>query len=318
MTIALLLLIGTGLSWVSVGVAVGHVERRGWSLVRYQLLWCAVCVALGLAGWVASPSAFFPQRDCPASTWGLVVAGTLLCGIFNYLMNMMMGRAMKCGPNAVVWAIIQSGLIYPFLMGGLIFGVPMGPRRLCGISLIVASVFLYAARRGAKNASSEHAVQRDTALRQWLPAALLGMLCCGINQCGANLPSYVEGGSEFSGTFRTMSMYLGLLLAGLVHMTVLRMRGVRLAPVKPGEIRGLALWAVAVGILAFCTSKFLTFPGLDRLERLGVGSMGYPVAVASCIAGFFPYGVLVLRERIDLLQALGAILGLVGIFVGCL
>ena len=46
--------------------------------------------------------------------------------------------------------------------------------------------------------------------------------------------------------------------------------------------------------------------------------MGYPVMVASCIVGFFPYGLLVLRERINPLQALGAAVGIAGIVLGCL
>ena len=71
------------------------------------------------------------------------------------------------------------------------------------------------------------------------------------------------------------------------------------------------------GTVSFLTGKYLAVPGLDRLERLGAGSMGYPVMVASCIIGFFPYGLLVLRERIDLRQTIGAILGLAGILLGC-
>ena len=76
-------------------------------------------------------------------------------------------------------------------------------------------------------------------------------------------------------------------------------------------------YAAVLGTVSFLTGKYLAFPGLDRLERLGAGSMGYPVMVASCIIGFFPYGLLVLRERIDLRQTIGAILGLAGILLGC-
>lgn len=228
MTLSILLLVCAGLCSVIVGVAVGHVERRGYSLVRYQLLNCAVCVAVAVAGWAAAPSAMFPSSGCPPATWALVVAGTLLCGVFQYLMILMMGRAMKRGPNAIVWAIIQSGLIYPF------------------------------------------------------------------------------------------SIYSGLLLAALTHIAVQRVQGTRLAPARRGEIRDLALWAGATGILTFLLCRYLKFPGLDRLESLGAGSMGYPVFVAACIAGYFPYGALVLRERLDARQAAGFVLGISGILLGCL
>ncbi len=328
MTKAILLLFAAGLSWVSVGAAVGYVERRGYDLVLYQILLCAVCVALGLAGWLAAPGSFFPKDGAPALTWWVVIVALLLCGAFNYLMNAMMGKAMKRGPNAVVWAIIQSGLVYPFLMGGLVFGVPMGPRRLCGIALIVASVFLYAARekkpagdaqRGGENSGGGPSAAGLTALRLWLPAALLGMLFCGINQCAANLPSYLEKGSEFSGTFRTFAIYFGLLVAALADRAFKRLRGGRASvPPPPGQFRALAAWAAGVGAISFLSTKYLTFPGLDALERLGAGSMGYPVMVAACIIGFFPYGALVLHERIGALQAVGATLGLAGILLGCL
>lgn len=316
MITAILFLVVAGFSWVSVGAAVGHVERQGYSLVRYQFLVCAVCVTLGLVGWVTAPTAFFPHDGCPAMTWILVVAGMLLCGAFNYLMALLMGCAMKRGPNAIVWAIIQSGLIYPFLMGWLIFSVPMGPRRFFGITLIIASVFFYALRSGAAEGNASSGSRAP--LREWLPASLLGMLCCGVNQCAANLPSYLEKGRDFSGTFRTFAMYFGLLMAAFVHVGILRLRGHRAEPIRPGELRSLAVWAGSVGLVSFFVGKYLTFPGLDRLERLGAGSMGYPVMVAACIVGFFLYGFFVLRERISARQAIGAVLGIAGILFGCL
>ena len=171
-------------------------------------------------------------------------------------------------------------------------------------------VFRYPSRRVSLDRLAER-------LAPWI-AALLGMLFCGINQCGGNLPSYLDGGQEFSGTFRTFVVYSGFLLAGLAHIATLRVHGLRLAPPKPGELRGLALWAGAVGVLLFLAFKYLTFPGLDRLKGLGAGSMGYPVMVASCIAGFLPYGVFVLHERIDARQTTGIVIGLAGIFLGCL
>ena len=86
----------------------------------------------------------------------------------------------------------------------------------------------------------------------------------------------------------------------------------------PGELRALAAYASVLGSISFLKSRYLAFPGLDRLERLGAGSMGYPVVVASCIVGFFPYGLIALHERIDLRQAVGAVLGVAGILLGCI
>ena len=143
MLTALLLLIAQGLSWVLIGAVIGHIERRGYSLVFYQIFSCAVCVASGLIGWATSQEVFVPRSGCPTRTVVLVVSGLIVCGIFDYLMFLFMGRGMKRGPNAIVWAIIQSGLIYPFLMGWLVFHVPAGPRRLCGIALICSGIMYF-------------------------------------------------------------------------------------------------------------------------------------------------------------------------------
>ena len=314
MFIALLLLVAMGLSWVPTGAVVGHIERRGYSLVRYQILSCAMCVAVGLAGWSVSPEPLLPDAGCPAATRALVIGGLLLCGIFNYVMMLLMGLAMRRGPNAIVWAIIQSGLIYPFLMGWLVFGEHTGPRRLIGIAMIVASIFLYASRNGSGDAAG---AGRQPP-REWLPAALLGMLCCGINQCAANLPSYLEGGSGFSPTFRTMAVYSGILLSTLAHLAIRSLLGHPTAPPIPGERRALAAYAAVLGTASFFTTKYLAFPGLDMLQRLGAGSMGYPVMVASCIIGFFPYGLVALHERMNMRQTVGAVLGVSGILLGCI
>lgn len=87
------------------------------------------------------------------------------------------------------------------------------------------------------------------------------MLFCGINQCAANLPSYLEKGSDFSGTFRTFAIYFGLLVAALVDRTFRRLRGGRPVPAPPGQLRALAAWAVGVGTLSFLSTRYLTFPG---------------------------------------------------------
>ena len=315
MTTALLLLVAMGFSLVPTGAVVGHIERRGYNLALYQIFGCAACVVVGLAGWAASSEPFLPDASCPFATRILVVGGLLFCGLFNYIMMVFMGRAMKRGPNSIVWAIIQSGLVYPFLMGWLVFGEHAGPRRLCGIAMIVASIFFYASRGGSTKAVGDAASRPP---REWLPAALLGMLCCGINQCGANLPSYLDGGTGFSPSFRTLAVYSSLLLSALAHLAIRRLRGrTSLRPI-PGELRALAAYASVLGSISFLTSRYLAFPGLDRLERLGAGSMGYPVVVASCIVGFFPYGLIALHERIDLRQAVGAVLGVAGILLGCI
>ena len=318
MTLSILLLVCAGLCSVIVGVAVGHVERRGYSLVRYQLLNCAVCVAVAVAGWAVAPSAMFPSSGCPPATWALVLAGTLLCGVFQYLMILMMGRAMKRGPNAIVWAIIQSGFIYPFLMGWLVFGEPMSAGRAAGILMIVASIFLYAARGKANGQERTSSAAERAPIRAWLVPALLGMLFCGLNQCGGSLPSHLPRGDEFPSIFRDLMTSLGELAGCTAGLVRLGLRGD--LPRKPTrrEFAELAGFAIGVLCINYTASVMLLYPGLDLLKAQGRVAMGFPIMVASCIAAFFPYGLIVLREKLNPVQALGAAIGIAGIILGCL
>ncbi|MGI5868353.1 MAG: hypothetical protein ACOX9C_02765 [Kiritimatiellia bacterium] len=315
---ALLFLISTGLSWIVVGAAVGLIGRRGLNLLYYQILYafCGIIMSVALA--VYDPSKLIPPAGISTSTWCWTLIGSFSNGFFNYLMIRLMGTAMKRGPNAIVWATIQSGFIYPFLMGWLIFGVPMNACRITGIILIVTSIFLYAARGKARSAQNvtgaqQRATDSSEPVAAWLIPSLLGMLCCGINQCGANLASYLPRGQEFPSAFRNLVSIFGALVGCSLGLAWQHIEGTRLRRPTWRDLRTTAIFAAAVMSVSFTSNVFLMYPGLDILESLGRGPMGYPIMVCSCVIGFFPYGIFVLKERINPIQALGVVVGIVGI-----
>ncbi len=312
---ALSLLVLTGFSWVATGAVVGLIGRRGLSLFCFQVVGGILGLLIGGAVWFISPETFLPPAGIPASTWTGVIAGSLAFGFFNFFMTHFMGMAMERGPNAIVWAIIQSGLIYPFLMGWLVFGTPMSLARAAGIVLILASIVLYAARGGTGGAAARGG---GGGVAVWLVPSLLGMFFCGTNQCGGNLASYLPRGQEFPSYFRAMVTSVGGLAGCALKLA---MDGARhRLPPRPGlrEIAWLLLFALALNVISYPVTAFLLYPGLDRLQSLGAGAMAYPVMVASCIIGFFPYGMLVLRERFKPIQLFGAVVGVAGIILGCL
>lgn len=311
---ALLYLTTAGFSWVVIGAVVGLIERRNYTLLFYQIVGSLGGILAGFLFGAFSGSGLVPHVTVPMRTWLIVSVSCFTSGIFNYTMFWAMGRAMKRGPNAVVWAIIQSGLIYPFVMGWLVFGETMNICRGAGILLIVASVFLYSA--SVKSAGGVDSPSQP--LKAWLGPALIGMLFCGINQCCSVLPSFVENGKDFPGAYRMMVLYSGML-AGCVVEFIMRYpaRGVR-AHLQPGELKTILICALAVMLIGNMVSVVFTYPGMDAIESLGRGSMAYPVMVCSCIIGFFPYGILVLREKFNLVQAIGVVIGTTGIILGCL
>lgn len=320
---ALVFLVTTGFCWVAVGAVVGLIGRRGLNLLYYQIICSALSLVISLVIGLCSPSQLIPPEGISASTWFWVVAGSLANGVFNYLMIQFMGLAMKKGPNAVVWATIQSGLIYPFFMGWLVFHEKMSTCRIVGIVLIVASVILYAARGKADKAAATLRLGPSPSpspppVIAWLVPSLLGMLCCGINQCGGNLPSYLERGQDFPSIFRTLLLNVGGLLGCLGGILWGGFRGRWPARPRKGELLRLTIYCVSVMSVSYTSNILFMFPGLDALKNLGRGPLGYPIMVCSCIIGFFPYGLFVLREKINPIQAIGAAVGVAGIILGCL
>lgn len=312
---ALSFLVTTGISWVAVGAIVGLIGRKGLNLIFYQIISGLFSVAVSIAIAIASPEKVIPPQGVPVSTWIGVVCGGVSCGVFNYIMIQFMGIAMKKGPNSIVWATIQSGLIYPFLMGWLVFGEKMNAYRALGIVLIIASIVLYAARGKADGSNSDAGQSKEKVpVSAWFIPSVLGMLCCGTNQCGGNLPSFLERGQEFPGIFRSLLCSGASLICCICHIMINR----SWPKPRPGEIRTIALYTIGLMCISYPVGVLLQYPGLDMLKNLGAGSMGYPIMVASCIIGFFPYGLLVLREKINPLQAIGAVVGVAGIILGCL
>lgn len=317
MTKAILLLVSTGVSWVVVGAVVGLIGRRGLNLIHYQVIGGVLRILVSLTIGLFTSAHLLPPAGIAPSVWAGVIVGCLFFGLLNYVMIQFMGMAMQKGPNAIVWAIIQSGFIYPFLMGWLVFHEPMSVGRVAGILLIIASVALYAAREGAGGDAGKSAREKAP-VRVWIVPALLGMLFCGLNQCGGSIPSHLPRGSEFPTIFRDLITSTGGLVGcccGLLH---LGMHGA--LPPLPSRREFAQLLYCSAGVLCvnYTAAVVLQYRGLDLLKQYDRLSLGFPITVASCIVAFFPYGILVLREKINPVQALGAIVGVAGIVLCCL
>ena len=66
--------------------------------------------------------------------------------------------------------------------------------------------------------------------------------------------------------------------------------------------RGAVNWKLML-ILSGATlvaECFFFYRGLDLVAQAGVGAIGYPVALGSCIVGIELYSVLILREKVTI------------------
>ena len=303
--IGLLFLMLTGCCWVAVGVVISRAARDRLDMGLIQLCTAAGLFALSLSMLLVS-HLFFPGEPVSLRT-KLIVAACHLCqGLLNFLMIQLMARAMLKGPNGIIWSIAQSGLVFPFAMGVLCFDVPLSPARGVGLFAITASVLLYGlSRRQTRGAA-------HSGLWHWFAPALAAMFLCGGNQCLGNIASYLPEGPALGSPYRVLFIQTGTFTAWLAGN--LSSGGPSLLPRLRAQPRGKLL-ACVTGLLAasILSGCFFLYPGLDRVARAGLGAIGYPVAVCTCVIGFLLYSVIGLREKFETLQKIGLVAGLAGI-----
>jgi drug/metabolite transporter (DMT)-like permease len=243
---------------------------------------------------------FFEHRfSIPDSNTGRILVLSLIAGGgVNIIGILAMEKGMRSGHNGTVWVIAQTAMIFPFFMGLVIFGEKLTLFRGIGIGLIVMNLIAVGKQ---KNVSVVPVENKGDIRISWLVYSFIAMLFFGMGQCLSSLPSYWK----FHGldpVKRTVFFQIGT--AGILAlMSVMK-------PMKPkwNSFKPAMLLAIS-GVLS---SFFLFFYGLDRLAEAGVGSIGYPVAVGSCIIGFSIYSIVILRETMNKIQCGFMTLGILG------
>lgn len=292
MLLGILLMVLAGMGWVGIGAVVSHCAAKKVNLALVQLGQTVLCLAVGIAVML-----FQEPELCSGRTRLLAFGVLFLAGVGNFSAFELMNRAMRVGPNGVVWALAQSALIFPFLFGVIFYGVPLTLSRVVGVALIVGSIALF----GMAKKSAEEEASRST---RWLWLALGAFAAGGITQISANLPSYLEGGMALGSVTRTVYLQAGALagfgLIWLINREKLEVKGT-LIP--------------TLGLTAFYLAIFfgLLFRGLNLLAEAGAGSIGYPIMIGSCIIGFFLYSLTVLREKVTPFGMAGFLLCLGGV-----
>jgi len=294
MIFGILLLVATGASWVVTGAVIGGAARRNLSVGMVQAGSALVTVAVSLAVLF-----FRPDPACGFQIRFWTMASIFGSGFINYFVLLLMGRAMKTGPNGIVWAIVQSALIFPFLVGVIGFGVALTPMRGVGLLAIIAALAFFGLAR-------DNRIQG----RNWKWAALASLLLAGINQNLSNLPSYFPEAAAVGSVSRSLASSFGTFLAFLAVNW-------RTLPARCGELKNPLVWRY-IGWLAgsgIVAGYLLMYRGLNLVAEAGAGAVSYPVLVSSCIVSFTLYSTVVLKEKLKLVQLGGLGLALAGILL---
>lgn len=212
MATGILFAVLTGISWIWVGIVISYAARNKVNIPYIQLLQTLTGITISVIVLFAMGMLMKEQPEISARTKWLTAFCMITFGILNYFMFLAMGAAMRRGPNGIVWSVIQSGIVFPFLMGILIFHVEPTLSRVGGMLLIVGSVILFGLGKEKKAAANVPGMRKNS----WYFFALLGMLLCGLNQCCANLPSYLSNGEPVGSVYRACFSQVGMLSGWLI------------------------------------------------------------------------------------------------------
>ena len=300
MLTALIILIIVGLIWTTTGVVMGGTARHDVHVESMQfmsyLLGSVVCFTL---------LPLYPALGVSGKFAWFAVGMYFLVGVLNYFVNVTMTAAMRRGPNSLVWAILQAGMIMPFTVGICFHDVQSGTVRLMGMAAMIAALALLSMN---KNDSG------NTTGKSWLFMAFVTFLLVGVQQTVATEPSYYpETRTGIPSIYRCLALCGGNLVATMPYMfNIARKGGVKGIC---DEFSGKWLWIFAIALQAsiLIEKLFLSFKAMDMMANLGRGGVSYPVMVVSCIAGFTLYSIIFLREKITWRSAFGVILCALGI-----
>ncbi len=307
MFVGVLILVAVGLIWTLTGVVMGGAKKHGIDSSLMQLmsstLTFVVCGLLILLN-------VFPQMEVSQKTGLYAFVMFFFVGVTGYLLNETMARAMERGPNGLVWGILQSGTVIPFIIGVLFHGVPTPWLRICGMAVILIALLLMS--------NDRHDNTQKSAGKSWLFLSFMAFLICGLQQTINNEPSYSEEIRHgIHAVYRCFFISIGSLLSAFYGQ--LRRGGFNpLQENMKNNFRLPVFWLFSFGekAIGIFGTLYLTFNGMDRMAKLGYGAISYPVMVVSCIAGFSLYSILVLREKCTWRSATGllcCVLGIIGL-----
>ncbi len=285
MLLGILCLTIVGSTWALVGAIMGHAPKFGIDTGIIQLFGVLVPFTVSL---VLFATGIVPAFSTDLTT-GLMTAGIYAVGgMLNFALLQLMAKTMQRGPNGIVWAIIQSGLIFPFAMGVIFFGVPLTLVRLSGLVALLCSLALFAFSRANPKAHSEN----------WVLLSFMAFLLCGTQQMVTNLPSYIpEIRDGVSYYFRTFSIACGGMIAFcLFNFLIYKPAGFGrrfIRTVKNSLFWKYVLIKQSFGLLS---AYYLLYRGMDMLSKAGIGSASYPLLVGSCIISFTFYSRWVPQE----------------------
>ena len=303
---AILGLVFVGSSWTLVGVVMGSAPKKGLAPETVQFFGSLIPITLGLT--------FLHLGTFGEINWSGAAAHKAilfygLSSFLNFWLMQLMSMAMQRGPNGIIWSFTQAGMMLTFLYGVIFQNDIVTWVRILGLIVLLTALLLLGLARDNSY---------DNKNKTWLWMACGCFLLCGSNQILAMIPTYDEAvRSEFHSVARSVVISSTTMVLA-TSRNIIRNKGTFLEKLK-ASVSNKYLW-IFVGaqqFFALISAYFIQYKCLDYLSAHNLGSAGYPILVASCLAGFSIYSIFGLKEKTSLIQKIGLLFCILGIILIC-
>ena len=295
-----------GSSWCLIGLVMGDAPKRGIEPSMVQMFGGLVSFSISFTLMLTTSA--YPTSSLSVTMW--TCAAYAYGGVSNFFMLQIMSHAMQRGPNGVIWCIIQSAMLFPFLSGVIFFGIHLNIFRCLGIVLLLTALVLFG-------------LSKDNSTKQSLPGswkipAFAGLAIAAVQQCLATMPSYYPEAREVASITRALASSSGIAISAVLY-TARKMTPVLRQQLKD-NFRSRILWKYVLILQGFSLlfAYTLFYPGLDAMAANGLGGMCYPMLVGSCIVSFTLSSIFFLKEKIHLIQLIALVCCISGLVCICL
>jgi drug/metabolite transporter (DMT)-like permease len=284
--------VSAGLMWCGTGTIISRVARQGKDPIGLMAVTSLLSTVIV---WILVPRYDVLANEAIPRLGELIfymaVAGSSVSVGYLFLQ-----AAMRKGHHGATFAICQSALVFPFIVGVLFWNSQATLWNYGGIaSILLCLVFL-----GMAEGDGEHDAPEPGRLI-WLSLALLALVLTGTELILKEATTKWDNWDDVANIRIPISFTAGTIIYQVLAIALKRYN--RNMPF----IEGILMTALVI------PSQLLIFQALEIFSAHKLNGIGWPTAISTCIVSFSFYSIFILKEPLTKLRLTGLLFGIVGV-----
>ena len=294
-------LIMVSFSWVLVGVIAGKAPKLGYTMETIYLTGSALSMIFA-----AAICMFSGIGKCEPLPLFWTAFAFFLTGAGCFVKGLIMSRIMQCGPNGIIWAIIQSAMLFPFVFGVVFYNVPMSAIRGFGMVFMLFALGMFALSKNNKSQGTS----------SWQFWTFFSLVLGGLDQIVTSIPFYYPQTKGISSMFNIFWLMAGYFVIGIIVFCWKKELRTNLI----SSVKKASFWVQSLALLPLSGLFVILFqfPGMRAMAENQLGAMSFPILVGSCVSLFTLYSAIILKEKFRLLDFIALVICVTGQIFICM